>query len=427
MIGRLTALALAFRRFTAAVITAFLCVESLPAQTPSSNSPPDSILAYAGAFRIGAAHDFVIAPFRAGGTWMLLFADLQSDALRFLTPTGSGMFTIGAETVRPTPVDWKLNALRERDRVEGFTITPESTSTRFVARRIAIDLVPVEFTNGMVRLQGTLYRPRSARGKLPLVVLAHGSEENDRWSFGPIPLALAANGFALLAYDKRGTGSSTGDWRSAGLEELADDLVAGTRAVLARGDVDSNRVAILGLSEGGWVAPLAASRFAGIRAIAAISGGARTKGDAYVFKTRREAEGAGVSADSVAAAEKNAREFIATSVARARSDNGASGFARRVAYDPTSDWQRFRGPVLYMGGEADVLESAPEAADWFRRLFARSGNPDATIRVWPRAHHSLLLGVTGDPAEFRTLRGIKQLAPGYWDVLLGWLETRVSQ
>ena len=409
------------------IVAAVLYAASVLAQAPSREPPPDSVLAYSGAFRIGESHQIVIAPFRAGIAWMLLLADLQSDVLRFLTPAAANAFTIGRETIRPNPVEWTLKAIRDRDGVDGFTITPESTSTRFVARRIPIEAIPITFANGSVRLQGTLYRPRSARGRLPLIVLAHGSEENDRWSFGPIPLALAADGFAVFAYDKRGTGSSTGDWRPAGVEELADDLVAGMRTLLARRDIDRDRVAILGVSEGGWVAPLAASRFYGIRAIAAISGGARTKGDAYVFKTRREAEAAGVSADSVSGAERAAQEFIATSVRRARAGNPASGFDRRVAYDPTADWQRFGGAVLYMGGEADVLESAPAAAEWFRRLFERSGNPDATIRVWPRAHHSLLLGVTGEPAEFRTLRGIKQLAPGYWDVLLRWFETRLQR
>jgi hypothetical protein len=78
-----------------------------------------------------------------------------------------------------------------------------------------------------------------------------------------------------------------------------------------------------------------------------------------------------------------------------------------------------------MGGEADVLESGPEAADWFRRLSEQAGDADVTIRLWPRAHHSLLLGATGEPSEFRTLRGIKQLAPGYWDVLLRWLDVHL--
>src|SRR5262249_35704301 len=198
--------------------------------------------------------------------------------------------------------------------------------------------------------------------------------------------------------DKRGTGASTGEWQSAGLEEYADDLVAGIVAMSRRPDIDTTRVAVLGLSEGGWVAPLAASRSAGIKAIAAISGGARTEGDADVHKVRREAEGAGRSAAAVDSIVRAAEELIASSVRNAKTGRSPSGFDRRIAYDPTGDWRRFQGPVLYMGGEADVLESGPEAALWFRRLFDESGNGDATIRLWPRAHHRLLLGVDDDPS-----------------------------
>jgi len=126
--------------------------------------------------------------------------------------------------------------------------------------------------------------------------------------------------------------------------------------------------------------------------------------------------------DSIA---RSAQDLIDASVRRAKRNESPTGFDRRVAYDPTDHWRRFRGPVLYMGGEADVLESGPDAAAWYRRLFAESGNVDVTIRLWPRTHHGLLLGVTGEPSEFRTFRGIAQLAPGYWDVLLRWLTAQL--
>jgi len=417
------------RRQTAPFLTLWMLALACPltiasaAQQPAATSgPPDSIRALAGVFRAGKAHDIVIAPFRTPAGWTLMLADQQTDQLRLLAPTGKGVYTAGSELARPTPAVWTLRFTPEARPAE-LRIEGNGTEQPFTAKRILIDTTPISFHNGATQLEGSLYRPSTHASRLPLLALAHGSEDNDRYSFGPIPWVLAAQGYAVLIYDKRGTGASTGDWSSAGLEEYAEDLVAGIQAMAKRPDIDGARIAVLGLSEGGWVAPLAASRSAAIKAIAAISGGARTKGDAYIYKMRRESEAAGRSEAQVDSIVRAAEDLVASSVRDAKA--GGSGFSRRIAYDPTQDWRRFKGPVLYMGGEADVLESGPEAALWFRRLFAESGNVDATIRLWPRAHHSLLLGVTGDPSEFRTLRGITQLAPGYWDVLLHWLEIEV--
>jgi hypothetical protein len=392
----------------------------------AQSGPPDSLLACSGVFRIGAAHDVAMVPLRTGKAWTLLLADTQSDALRFLTPAGRDTFTAGPELVAPSPVEWTITARRQRGIVAAIAMSSAQTSATFEGRRIPVDAVPVSIASGSVRLEGSLYRPHGRNGRLPLIALAHGSEQADRYSFGPLPLVLAAHGFAVLAYDKRGSGTSTGDWSEAGVEELADDLVAAIRVVMKRPDVDSSRVAVVGTSEGGWVAPLAASRLRAIKAIVAISGGARTKGDAYVYKIRREREGAGASPASVDSAVGEARGLVAACADRVARGT-ANGFDRRLSYDPTADWRRFRGPVLCMNGEADVLQSGPEATDWFRHFFEQTGNADATTRLWPRAHHSLLLGATGEPSEFRTLRGIKQLAPGYWDVLLRWLDVHVSR
>jgi alpha-beta hydrolase superfamily lysophospholipase len=396
------------------------------AQRATPGVPPDTLLAYTGVFRMGAAHDVAIAPFRTPSGWMLLLADVQTDALRFLTPTGQDSFTTGSETLPSAQIESRISAVRDGAIVRSMTVKAEAATTSAIARRISVDVLPITFTSGAIRINGYVYRPSGARHKLPLVALAHGSEDSDRYSFGPIPLVLASQGFAVLAYDKRGTGTSTGDWSPAGLEELADDLAAGIRAVRERPDIDPKRIAVLGVSEGGWIAPIVASRLPGIRAIAAISGGARTKGDAYIHKIRQEQHAAGASAATRDSALKDAERLIAESARRVAARESPRGFDRRVSFDPTEHWRRYKGPVLYMGGEADVLESGPAAAEWFNRLAAESGNLDVTVRLWPRAHHSLLLGVTGEPSEFRTLRGIKQLAPGYWDVLLRWLGKHVA-
>jgi hypothetical protein len=382
------------------------------------------MIAAAGVYRAGRAHDIAIAPFRTSAGWTLLMADEQSDQLRMLAPAGRSAYTAGPELTRPTPPEWTLRFTPETGPTE-LVIEEGRTGLRFTAKRMSIGIEPISFQNGPIRLEGSLFHPLLRSSRVPLIALAHGSERSDRYSFGALPWVLASQGYAVLVYDKRGTGASTGDWRPAGLEEYADDLVAGIVAMSKRSEVDTARIAVLGMSEGGWVAPLAASRLAAIKAIATVSGGARTKGDAYVHKLRREAEAAGRPAAAVDSIVRAAEEFVASSVRNAKTGRSPSGFDRRIAYDPTQDWRRFKGPILYMGGEADVLESGPDAALWFRRLFAETGNQDVTIRLWPRAHHSLLLGATGDPSEFYSLRGITQFAPGYWDVLLRWLDVHV--
>src|SRR4029453_666665 len=93
------------------------------------------------------------------------------------------------------------------------------------------------------------------------------------WGFGYL---MAARGFAVLAFDKRGVGESTGEWRNATFEDLADDAVSGARFLQSRPDVDGRRIGFWGLSQGAWVAPLATVRFGSAAFVVTMSGGGVT-------------------------------------------------------------------------------------------------------------------------------------------------------
>jgi dipeptidyl aminopeptidase/acylaminoacyl peptidase len=358
-----------------------------------------------------------------GGATQLLLADAASDELRMLFPVASDSFVAGPEIARREPVQLIVRLRRSSSgRIDALVLHRADDGPDEVARRVALRAVPVAFTSDSVRLVGTLLLPPSSRrGPFPAVVLAHGSEASDRHSFGPVPYVLAGHGFAVLAFDKRGTGASSGSWRDVGLEPLADDVASAVRLLAGRAEVDARRIGIVGFSEGGWVAPLAASRTPLVKFIVTISGGGLTKGDAYVHKARRLAEEAGLTGRALDSAVAVAETTIAESRDRVRAAHSPSGFDRRVAYDPAADWRRVRGPVLVMAGADDVLEPAVRSSAWVERTLRQAGNLDVTVKLFPRAHHSLLLGVTGTPSEFATMRGISQLAPGYWEVLVGWL------
>jgi uncharacterized protein len=115
-------------------------------------------------------------------------------------------------------------------------------------------------------LAATLYRPQGAKGNLPAVVIGHGSgrvtRENTFWANEAL-----SSGFAALAFDKRGTGQSTGSYIEWDLEKtpqmfeaLASDMNHAARWLAMQKGIDRNRIGMMGGSQAGWVLPLAASQ-----------------------------------------------------------------------------------------------------------------------------------------------------------------------
>ncbi len=73
-------------------------------------------------------------------------------------------------------------------------------------------------------------------------------------------MRFAGAGFAFLAYDRPGSGESTGDWRAMTLQDRADEVAAAMDVLVTRPEVDPQHIWLLGGSQGGWVAPLVATR-----------------------------------------------------------------------------------------------------------------------------------------------------------------------
>jgi uncharacterized protein len=120
----------------------------------------------------------------------------------------------------------------------------------------------VAFANGSVRLGGEIVLPEEASPSSGLVLIA-GSGPSDRHNGGFFDLLsehLVGSGIAVLVYDKRGTGRSTGRWETATVDELAGDADAALAAFEDHGPVASAAIGVLGHSEGGWVAARLCSR-----------------------------------------------------------------------------------------------------------------------------------------------------------------------
>jgi len=131
--------------------------------------------------------------------------------------------------------------------------------------------VDVAWRNGHVSIEGTLHLPKG-EGPHPLLVLVGGSGPNTRqWGPGWAHV-LAGRGVGVLAYDKRGSGASEGGSPRDPFAALGSDIVAGIDSLAARPDIDTDRLALLGFSEGAWVAPAAAAMADRVDALVLVSG-----------------------------------------------------------------------------------------------------------------------------------------------------------
>jgi hypothetical protein len=117
-----------------------------------------------------------------------------------------------------------------------------------------------------VSLSGTFTRP-SKKGKYPVVVLISGSGRTDRNGssathrpFLVLSDYLTRNNIAVLRYDDRGFGDSTGDFSTSTTADFAQDVLSAVRYLKSRKDIDLKNIGLIGHSEGGIIAPLAANQ-----------------------------------------------------------------------------------------------------------------------------------------------------------------------
>lgn len=257
----------------------------------------------------------------------------------------------------------------------------------------------VSFTSHGVTLHGTVVVPEGgARG--PGIVMVHGSGEHDRDDYRTEAEAFAKAGIATLIYDKRTEGYSLFE---RDYSVLADDALAAVRTLRSQPGVDPARVGVWGLSEGGWVAPLAASKSKDVAFVVTVgaNGVSPDRQQSWAFETYLRRGGVtGSMVDMVAST--NMRTLA------------GAGVFPEAGYDPVPVLEKVRQPVLGLWGELDRLTPPGEAVRIFRETLERTGNRQYTLKVFPQAQHGLRKTTDG----FDKLDGY---APDYLDLVGTWV------
>jgi len=134
----------------------------------------------------------------------------------------------------------------------------EITFGKDTGKRIAFDVQNTTFESNGVKLAGRLVMPKGS-GKVPVVVLIHGSEHDSALDFYSLQRMFPAQGIGAFVFDKRGTGISGGKY-TQDFNVLADDDIAAVAEARKLAGARAGRVGYQGGSEAGWVIPIAANK-----------------------------------------------------------------------------------------------------------------------------------------------------------------------
>jgi len=299
----------------------------------------------------------------------------------------------------------------------------------------------VRIDDGAVSLAGTVTRPKGATGRLPALTFLSGSGLQDREGFAAgmdlgtheILDHLTRAGFLVLRVDDRGAGESTGP-----MEDLTfDDLVADGRRVLehlrARPDVDPERIALLGHSEGGVSAPILAAE-GGVAAVVLLAAPGRPVDVLLREQLLAGRAAAGAGAEELARFGADMDAFL-TAVA-AGTPPPAAGLAPELATfvprhawlrshigrDPLAVLARVACPVLVLQGARDVQVLADR--DTPALAGALEKHPDHEVRVFPTLDH--LFKVASDPPSSLDYLRARPVDAEFLGVLTAWLTARLA-
>lgn len=378
----------------------------------------------------------------AGGGGHLALVDLRTRELKALRPTAQGTYVTGPLPGVEYPVVEVFRFQRDgTGAVTALTFGRPGRPPRTARRLSPHTQETVTFRNGSVTLQGKLLRPKGP-GPFPAVVLAHGSGPATR-NMGFYDAFFVHRGFAVLAFDKRGVGGSTGDWRTASLEDLAADVVAGAEFLRARPDIDPARVGLHGGSQGGWVGALAAARDPRTAFLAVTCGSGVTVAENVAHEDEGRLRQAGYRGAELQEAVRFAREVGEGATAGAPWEELDRRFQAVKAHpwsefvfpgglpkdSPWWAWYRLNGavdaaaaleavrcPVAWFLADRDW--NVPRARSEARLKAALRGRP-GLVRTFGPASHMMMTARTGHDDERATVR---HFTSGYWEALARFLE-----
>lgn len=230
-----------------------------------------------------------------------------------------------------------------------------------------------------IDLAGMLFVP-PGKGPFPAVVIIHGSgtsKRDSRW-YLTLTRFLQERGVVVLLPDKRGSEKSGGDWRSASFEDLATDTLAAIQYLAVQDATEVADIGIIGMSQGGWIAPLVADLSDDVDFVVSLAGAAVTPVEQLLYEENFNLQQMGFL--------PGISKIIALL---------STTYIRKVAqpafwdavgdFDPLPYWQRLDVDALVLLGDQDTNVPSGESAARLQAL----DNPKIDIRMYEGSGHAI--------------------------------------
>jgi len=223
---------------------ALVAVALLGTAAIAAAAPPEAVDCHVGLYRFADGRTIDLGPSDKG-------------KLRWRRPDGtSGVFALEGPQAGVSLLGWT-------ERPDGLRVSLPDCAKNEIdlggerAHRVSLAVRETRFRSDGVEFAGRLVLP-AGTGRVPIVVLLHGSEHEGALELNSLQRRFPAEGIGAFVYDKRGTGTSGGKY-TQDFDQLARDAVAALREARRLAGARAGRIGYQGPSEGGWVAPIAAN------------------------------------------------------------------------------------------------------------------------------------------------------------------------
>jgi len=318
------------------------------------------------------------------------------------------------------------------------------------------------------KLTGTLTLPEG-KGPFPAAILISGSGQQNRDSevFGHKPFWVIAdyltrNGIAVLRFDDRGVGGSEGDLEYATSENFAEDVRGGIQFLLKHKDIQPKKIGLIGHSEGGMIAPIAASKSKEVAWMILMAGLGTNGEQVLIDQTELISRASGVDEEQLAQSlktnkklyeiikttqdleerkeqlslvlkesfETNPETATLTDAQKKQLINAqlnmlkSPWFAFFLNYQPEKFLTGFKKPVLVINGTLDLQVPYQANTQGIKKALEKGGNKNVTVKIFEKMNHLFQNCETGNVSEYEDIE--TTFEPEVLEVLSNWIKQQTK-